>query len=174
MSSTRSWSGVGLSPPGASSPTDSADCQSASTSPAVIAGPPLLLFESLSRISARPDFADEAVRSRSRLDGIPCTSATVFRGRSRFGLFFGDGAVRAPAVTAAVGRFLAAVSRRPWGLALASGLAAVFTGLTTLFAAEATGRRAGDATRFALPAAVRAGGAALFRATCFGAFFALF
>ena len=49
----------------------SADSQSASTSPAVSAGPAPVFFESRSLISARPDLADERGGGRSRLDGMP-------------------------------------------------------------------------------------------------------
>src|SRR5436190_10231610 len=125
MSSTMSWSGVGLSPPGASSPTDSADSQSASISPPVSAGPPPVFLDSRSFMSARPDFAAEGPRFASRLDGMPWMSATVLRGRSRFGLladgaafageafifgaaFLADEVRRAEALAEADARFLAA------------------------------------------------------------------
>src|SRR5688572_33468153 len=60
-----------------------------------MAAPPVVLFASLSFISARPDLAADGRRSMSRLDGMPWMSATVFRGRSRFGFLavtFGLGA----------------------------------------------------------------------------------
>src|SRR5688572_8350554 len=122
MSSTTSWSGVGLSPPGASSPIDSADSQSASTSPPVKAGPAPVLFDSRSFSSARPDLADEAVRFMSRLDGMPWMSATVLRGRSRFGFF--------PAA-----RFFAAAAGRALGLAEAERFGPFFFGAAFIFGA---------------------------------------
>src|SRR5688500_4036948 len=99
MSSTTSCSGVGLSLPGASSPTDSADSQSASTSPDVSAGLALVFWRSCSFISARPVEAAVAAPATPRLDGMPCTSATVLRGRSRFG-FLPDIAALTPAAMA--------------------------------------------------------------------------
>src|SRR5688500_1789207 len=99
MSSTTSCSGVGLSLPGASSPTDSADSQSASTSPDVRAGLALVFWRSRSFISARPVEAAVAAPATPRLDGMPCTSATVLRGRSRFG-FLPDIAALTPAAMA--------------------------------------------------------------------------
>jgi len=53
-----------------------------------------VFFDNRSFISARPVRAAEAVRLRSRLDGIPRMSATVFLGRSRLAFFRGAAARR--------------------------------------------------------------------------------
>src|SRR5687768_7497559 len=86
MSSTMSWSGVGLSPPGASSPTLYADSQSASTSPPVSAGPVSVCSAYRSRSVRRPLRADDAVRSRSSEEGgVDWTmSSSLITRRSRF------------------------------------------------------------------------------------------
>src|SRR4051812_3274894 len=101
MSSTTSWSGVGLSPPGASSPTLSADSQSASTSPAVIAGLVSVCSANFCCMPRRPLRTADALRSRSRLEGgigtISSSSSVIVR-RSRFsdGTLRGGAAVAAP------------------------------------------------------------------------------
>src|SRR5204862_1770142 len=82
-----------------------------------MAGPVPVFLDIRSFISARPDFAADAPRLASRLDGMPCTSATVFLGRSRFG-FFLPSAASTPATMAAPASFLTADIRRPWGLAV--------------------------------------------------------
>src|SRR5688572_73450 len=78
----------------------SADSQSASTSPEVSAGLALVFFLRRSFISARPVRAAEAPPAAPRLDGMPCTSATVLRGRSRFGFLPLDMAALTPAAIA--------------------------------------------------------------------------
>src|SRR5688500_2534608 len=125
MSSTTSCSGVGLSLPGASSPTDSADSQSASTSPDVRAGLALVFWRSRSFISARPVEAAVAAPATPRLDGMPCTSATVLRGRSRFG-FLPDIAALTPAAMADPTAAPTAEASMLFFFGLAVGRAAIF------------------------------------------------
>src|SRR5262249_43325691 len=69
MSSTTSWSGVGLSPPGASSPTKYASSTLTSTSPALMSGVMLATFARSPAISARPERAAEPRRSMSSEEG---------------------------------------------------------------------------------------------------------
>src|SRR5688572_23204231 len=106
MSSTMSWSGVGLSPPGASSPTLYADSQSASTSPPVSAGPVSVCSAYRSRSVRRPLRADDAVRSRSSDEGgVDWTmSSSLITRRSRFK----PGALRTSTLLGAAVRFAAA------------------------------------------------------------------
>jgi hypothetical protein len=133
-----------LSPPGASSPTVSADCQSASTSPAVNAGLALVFFDRRWFNSARPVLAADALRPISRLDGRPCTSATVLRGRSKFGFFFDASAAPTPA-TSTEATALPTVATTPGFLA---GLAALRRSAVALEEALADMRGAGlDALR---------------------------
>lgn len=80
-----------MSPPGASSPTLEADPQSASTSPAVNAGPASVCSRNFSSSSWCPERAAEAERSRSKKDGsdggVRSSSDATRRTRSSAGGF---------------------------------------------------------------------------------------
>src|SRR5579871_299039 len=81
MSSTTSWSGVGLSPPGASSPLKYAFSRSTSASPPAISGDMLRRRARVTAISARPLRAAVPRRFMFNDEGGVGTTSSVCRDR---------------------------------------------------------------------------------------------